>query len=150
MEPTRSGAFPLREIPWGRRSSGKLSPCWACRRRSRWREGFCPRQAGRRSIWRPESYNLRAGRLIRYRCFLKMSATSAGLPTTDLVELPLGQLDVLFLAGLEKGIGGRRLPLRCFLAHGKSSISASCWSFLILASQCCKSALHSPNGAARV
>jgi hypothetical protein len=34
--------------------SGKRWPCRASRHRYRWREGFCPRQAGRRSIWRPE------------------------------------------------------------------------------------------------
>jgi hypothetical protein len=42
--------------------AGKRWPCRASRLRYRWREGFCPRQAVRRSIWRPESYNRTDGR----------------------------------------------------------------------------------------
>ena len=34
---------------------------------------------------------------VRYRCFLKMYPSGAGLPTADFVEFPLGQFDVLFL-----------------------------------------------------
>ena len=67
-----------RETPCGVRSSGKRWPCRASRLRYRWREGFCPRQAGRRSIWRPESYNPRAGRALGWSSV--MSANTAHQP----------------------------------------------------------------------
>jgi hypothetical protein len=65
---------------------------------------------------------------VRYCCFLKMYPSGAGLPTADLVELPLGQLDVLFLAGFEQVASGTpRLRygcsngLRCWMERQDSS-----------------------------
>jgi hypothetical protein len=44
----------------------------------RWREGFCPRQAGRRSIWRAGSYNPRAGRALVGHQLCRLTQPNAG------------------------------------------------------------------------
>jgi hypothetical protein len=50
-----------------------------------------------------------------------MYPSGAGLPTADFVEFPLGQFDVLFLAGFEQGIGWLRF-LPYSLTHRFPSI----------------------------